>query len=71
MGIAEVPAQDFSKFGPVETKALSRIRRLSGPFLHRSWLNVPHVTHTDEADITELEPYRKTLDSAAKERASG
>jgi pyruvate dehydrogenase E2 component (dihydrolipoamide acetyltransferase) len=68
MGIAEVPAQDFSKFGPVETKALSRIRRLSGPFLHRSWLNVPHVTHTDEADITELEPYRKTLDSAAKEK---
>jgi pyruvate dehydrogenase E2 component (dihydrolipoamide acetyltransferase) len=67
-GIPEVPAQDFSKFGPIETKVLSRIRKLSGPFLHRSWLNVPHVTHTDEADITELEPYRKTLDSAAKEK---
>jgi pyruvate dehydrogenase E2 component (dihydrolipoamide acetyltransferase) len=67
-GIPDIPAQDFAKFGPVETKALSRIRKLSGPFLHRSWLDVPHVTHTDEADITELEPYRKTLDSAAKEK---
>jgi pyruvate dehydrogenase E2 component (dihydrolipoamide acetyltransferase) len=67
-GIPDVPAQDFSKFGPVETKPLSRIKKLSGPFLHRSWLNVPHVTHTDEADITDLEPYRKTLDSAAKDK---
>jgi pyruvate dehydrogenase E2 component (dihydrolipoamide acetyltransferase) len=67
-GIPDIPAQDFAKFGPVEVKPLSRIRKLSGPFLHRSWLNVPHVTHSDEADITELEPYRKTLDSAAKEK---
>jgi pyruvate dehydrogenase E2 component (dihydrolipoyllysine-residue acetyltransferase) len=67
-GIPEIPAQDFSKFGPIETKTLSRIRKLSGPFLHRSWLNIPHVTHTDEADITDLEPYRKTLDSAAKDK---
>ena len=67
-GIPDIPAQDFSKFGPVEMKPLSRIKKLSGPFLHRSWLNVPHVTHSDEADITELEPYRKTLDSAAKEK---
>ncbi|RTL62323.1 MAG: dihydrolipoyllysine-residue acetyltransferase [Hyphomicrobiales bacterium] len=67
-GIPEIPAQDFSKFGPVEVKPLSRIKKLSGPFLHRSWLNVPHVTHTDEADITELEAYRKTLDNAAKEK---
>jgi pyruvate dehydrogenase E2 component (dihydrolipoamide acetyltransferase) len=67
-GIPDIPVQDFSKFGPVEMKPLSRIKKLSGPFLHRSWLNIPHVTHTDEADITELEPYRKTLDSAAKEK---
>lgn len=67
-GIPEIPAQDFAKFGPVEVKPLSRIKKLSGPFLHRSWLNVPHVTHTDEADITELEAYRKTLDNAAKEK---
>jgi pyruvate dehydrogenase E2 component (dihydrolipoamide acetyltransferase) len=68
MGIPEVPAQDFAKFGPVETRPLSRLKRLSGPHLHRSWLNVPHVTHTDEADITEIEAYRKTLDQAVKEK---
>jgi pyruvate dehydrogenase E2 component (dihydrolipoamide acetyltransferase) len=65
-GIPEVPAQDFSKFGPTETAPLPRIKKISGPFLHRSWLNVPHVTHNDEADITELDPYRKELDTAAK-----
>ena len=65
-GIPEIPAQDFSKFGPVETVALPRIKKLSGPFLHRSWLNVPHVTHNDEADITELDGYRRELDTAAK-----
>ena len=65
-GIPEVPAQDFSKFGQVETVPLPRIKKLSGPFLHRSWLNVPHVTHNDEADITELDAYRRELDAAAK-----
>ncbi len=65
-GIPEVPAQDFSKFGPVEIQPLSRIQRLSGPALHRSWLNVPHVTHDDEADITDLDAYRKELDTAAR-----
>jgi pyruvate dehydrogenase E2 component (dihydrolipoamide acetyltransferase) len=67
-GIPEIPAQDFSKFGPIETKPLSRIKRLSGPFLHRSWLNVPHVTQNDEADITDTDAYRKELDTAAKEK---
>jgi pyruvate dehydrogenase E2 component (dihydrolipoamide acetyltransferase) len=65
-GIPEIPALDFSKFGLVETRPLSRIQRLSGPQLHRSWLNIPHVTHNDEADITELDTYRKELDSAAR-----
>jgi len=65
-GIPEVPAQDFSKFGPVEIRPLTRIQRLSGPALHRSWLNVPHVTHDDEADITDLDAYRRELDAAAK-----
>jgi pyruvate dehydrogenase E2 component (dihydrolipoamide acetyltransferase) len=65
-GIPEVPAQDFSKFGPVEIRPLSRIQRLSGPQLHRSWLNIPHVTHDDEADITGLDAYRRELDIAAK-----
>ncbi|MFC5064629.1 2-oxo acid dehydrogenase subunit E2 [Actinomycetospora atypica] len=65
-GIPEIPAQDFSVFGPVETQPLSRITRISGPFLHRSWLNVPHVTHNDDADITDTDRYRKELDTAAK-----
>ena len=65
-GIPEVPAQDFSKFGPIETRQLSRIKKLSGPFLHRSWLNVPHVTHNDDADITEVDAFRRQLDDEAK-----
>lgn len=65
-GIPEIPAQDFSKFGPIENVPLSRIKKMSGPFLHRSWLNVPHVTHQDEADITDLDKYRKELDTAGK-----
>jgi pyruvate dehydrogenase E2 component (dihydrolipoamide acetyltransferase) len=68
MGIPEIPVQDFSKFGPIETKPLARIKKQSGPHLHRAWLNVPHVTHTDEADITDLEAFRKTLDAAAKDK---
>jgi pyruvate dehydrogenase E2 component (dihydrolipoamide acetyltransferase) len=67
-GIPPIPAQDFSKFGPIEERPLSRLKKQSGPFLHRAWLNVPHVTHTDEADITELESYRKLLDGAAKDK---
>ena len=65
-GIPEIPPQDFSTFGPVEVQPLSRIQRVSGPHLHRSWLNVPHVTHDDDADITELDAYRKELDTEAR-----
>jgi pyruvate dehydrogenase E2 component (dihydrolipoamide acetyltransferase) len=65
-GIPEIPAVDFSQFGPIEVRPLSRIKKISGPFLHRSWLNVPHVTHNDDADITEIDRYRKELDAAAK-----
>jgi pyruvate dehydrogenase E2 component (dihydrolipoamide acetyltransferase) len=65
-GIPEIPAQDFSKFGPVEVRPLSRIQQLSGPQLHRSWLNIPHVTHNDAADITDLDAYRRELDTVAK-----
>jgi len=50
---------DFAKFGPVEAKPLSRIRKLSGGFLHRNWVSIPHVTQHDEADITELEAFRR------------
>ncbi len=67
MGIPPIPAVDFSKFGPTEDVEMSRIKKLSGPALHRSWLNIPHVTHNDEADITELDKYRKEMDTMAKE----
>jgi len=68
LGIPEIPVQDFAKYGPVETKPMSRLKRLTGPHLHRAWLNVPHVTNADEADITDLEAYRKELDVDAKEK---
>jgi pyruvate dehydrogenase E2 component (dihydrolipoamide acetyltransferase) len=58
-GIPQMPAVDFSQFGAIETKPLARIRKISAQYLHRAWLNVPHVTQNDEADITELEAFRK------------
>ncbi|MGB1207914.1 MAG: 2-oxo acid dehydrogenase subunit E2, partial [Paracoccaceae bacterium] len=67
MGIPPIPVVDFSKFGPVEDVEMPRIKKLSGPALHRSWLNIPHVTHNDEADITDLDKYRKEMDTMAKE----
>jgi pyruvate dehydrogenase E2 component (dihydrolipoamide acetyltransferase) len=66
MGIPQMPVIDFSKFGPVEDVDMPRIKKLSGPALHRAWLNIPHVTVSEEADITELDAYRRELDSAAK-----
>jgi pyruvate dehydrogenase E2 component (dihydrolipoamide acetyltransferase) len=65
-GLPVIPAIDFSLFGPVETKPLSRIQKISGPRLHASWVNIPHVTQFDEADITDLEATRNKL----KEKAS-
>jgi pyruvate dehydrogenase E2 component (dihydrolipoamide acetyltransferase) len=59
-------AVDFSKFGPVEVKELSRIQKLSGRHLHRCWLSIPHITQFDEADITELEAFRKAQKDAAE-----
>ena len=67
-GIPPVPEIDFSQFGEVEEVELSRIKKKSGPALHRSWLNVPHVTHHEEADITDIDAYRKELDAAAKDQ---
>ena len=54
------PEVDFAKFGPVEFKALTRLQKLSGPNLHRNWVSIPHVTQFDEADITDLEAFRKS-----------
>ncbi|MGB5465199.1 MAG: dihydrolipoyllysine-residue acetyltransferase [Sedimenticolaceae bacterium] len=67
LALPGMPEVDFSKFGEVEEQPLGRIKKLSGAHLHRSWLNVPHVTQFDEADITELEAFRKAnKDAAAK-----
>jgi len=63
-----VPTVDFAKYGRVETEPLSRIQKISGPRLHASWVNVPHVTQHDEADITELEEKRAALKQHAQER---
>ena len=65
-GIPEIPAVDFSKFGEIETISLGRIKKLSGPHLQRAWLNIPHVTHNDEADITDLEAFRQSLKAEAE-----
>ena len=62
------PQVDFAKFGPVETRPLSRIRKLSGGFLHRNWVGIPHVTQHDEADITELEAFRKESAQVAEKQ---
>jgi pyruvate dehydrogenase E2 component (dihydrolipoamide acetyltransferase) len=66
--LPSIAAVDFAQFGPIETKPLSRIQRISGARLHASWVNVPHVTQFDEADITELEETRgKLKDQAAQQ----
>ncbi len=63
-----MPVIDFSKFGEFETKALSRIKKLSGANLHRNWVTAPHVTQFDEADITDLEDFRKSMKKDAEKR---
>jgi pyruvate dehydrogenase E2 component (dihydrolipoamide acetyltransferase) len=63
-----LPQVDFAKFGPVTTQPLPRIRKLSGANLHRNWVTIPHVTQNDEADITELEEFRKVQTEEAKKQ---
>lgn len=62
---------DFSKFGEIEEKALSRIQKISGPTLHRNWVTIPHVTQFDEADITDLEAFRKEQNAIAAKQDLG
>jgi pyruvate dehydrogenase E2 component (dihydrolipoamide acetyltransferase) len=57
--LPEWPKVDFAKFGPIEARPLSRIKRISGANLHRNWVSIPHITQFDEADITDLEAFRK------------
>ena len=66
--LPKVPAVDFTKFGEVEVKVLSRIQKISGPRLHAAWVNLPHVFQFDEADITDLEARRQSLKSEAAQR---
>lgn len=66
LNIAPPPKVDFSKFGDVETKPLSRIRKLSGANLARNWITIPHVTQFEKADITEMEAFRKANKAAAE-----
>ena len=65
-GIPQVPDQDFSQFGEIEEKKMGRLMKAGATNLHRSWLNVPHVTQFDEADITELEAFRKSMKAEAE-----
>jgi pyruvate dehydrogenase E2 component (dihydrolipoamide acetyltransferase) len=65
--LPSIPAVDFTQFGEVETKPLTRIQKISGPRLHASWVNIPHVTQFDEADITDLEDVRGKLKQKAQD----
>jgi pyruvate dehydrogenase E2 component (dihydrolipoamide acetyltransferase) len=65
-GLPKIVVPDFAQFGPIESKPLSRVQRISGPRLHASWVNLPHVTQFDEADTTELEALREQLKPKAE-----
>lgn len=64
-GLAELPTIDFSKFGEIETVSLSKIQKVSSTNLHRNWVNIPHVTQNDLADITEMEAFRQSMKAEA------
>jgi len=69
-GIPALPAVDFARFGPVEVVPMSRIRASGAANLHRSWLNLPHVTQLEEADVTDLETFRRSLKDEAERRGT-
>jgi pyruvate dehydrogenase E2 component (dihydrolipoamide acetyltransferase) len=69
-GLPALPRIDFSRFGEVERRPLSRIKKISGPHLQASWVNLPHVTQHDEADITDMEAVRKALKTDAEARGT-
>jgi pyruvate dehydrogenase E2 component (dihydrolipoamide acetyltransferase) len=68
MNVLAMPAIDFSQFGATETQPMSRIKKLSGANLHRNWVTAPHVTQFDNADITDLEDFRKSMQDEANKR---
>ncbi len=67
LGLPPWPSVDFAKFGPVERVALTRIQRISGPALARNWVMIPHVTQNDDADVTDLEAFRKQINAERKD----
>jgi pyruvate dehydrogenase E2 component (dihydrolipoamide acetyltransferase) len=67
-GLPKTPSVDFAKFGEIDVQPLTRIQKISGPRLQASWINLPHVTQHDDADITELEARRQQLKGPAKEK---
>ena len=71
LGLLPWPKVDFSKFGEIEEVELSRINKISGANLHRNWVMIPHVTHFDKADITELETFRKEQNALAEKQKLG
>jgi len=70
MEVMASPKVDFSKFGATETKALGRIKKISGPFLHSAWVRIPHVTQFDECEITDIEKVRKGMAAEAVEKGT-
>lgn len=68
LAVLEMPTVDFAKFGAIEVKPLTKIKKLSGANLHRNWVTAPHVTQHDEVDITDLEAFRKAMGEEAKKQ---
>ncbi|HET9391999.1 MAG TPA: dihydrolipoyllysine-residue acetyltransferase [Candidatus Rubrimentiphilum sp.] len=68
LSLVPLPKVDFAQYGEIERKPLSRIKKLSGPILHRNWVTIPHVTQNDDADVTDLEEFRKELNAELVKR---
>jgi len=68
LGVAPMPEIDFSQWGEIESKPLTKINKLTGQFLHRNWVTIPHVTQFDEADISDLEAFRKSMVAEYKDK---
>ncbi len=69
-GVAPWPKVDFAQFGPTERQPLSRIKKIAGPALHRNWVMIPHVTNNEDADVTDLEEFRKRVTAERQAQAS-
>lgn len=71
LNVAAMPSIDYSQFGPIERQSLSRIQKISGANLHRNWVSIPHVTNHDDADVTELENFRQSINREQSKIDSG